>query len=106
MYFFRDCWFRNTGRGRGRPRYTSFLRRDSQSFHLAIEVAALEAQHFRGAAHVTVILVQLLEDVIPLIGIASLVQAGEFGPRGPAASIAINQRRQMLTLEARGAWGS
>src|SRR6476660_8349250 len=82
--------------------HSSFLRCDSQSFHLAIEVASLEAQHFRGAAHVTVILVEFLEDVIPLIGITSLVEAGEFGPCSPSASIAINKRRQVLTLEARG----
>ena len=50
------------------------LRRDSQSFHLAVEVAAFESQHLRGAAHVAVVLVEFFQDVITFIGVASFVQ--------------------------------
>ena len=57
-------------------------------------MAALEPKHFGGAAYVAVILVQLFEDVITLIGIACLVQ-GEWqramtviDELGPAAAYA------------------
>ena len=59
---------------RRRPR-ASLLYRNPQSLHLAIQVAALQAQDFGGAADVAVILVELFQDVVTLVGGAGLMQA-------------------------------
>ena len=62
-------------------------------------MASLEAEHFRGSAHVAVILVQLLENVVALIGGSRLMQSRSFAARDPTTAIAVYQRRQMLALE-------
>src|SRR5271166_2922414 len=77
------------------------LCRNPQTFHLAIQVAALEAEHFRGAAYVAVILVQFFEDVVAFIGRSRLVQCGTLAAGYATAAIAVHQRRQMFALEAR-----
>src|SRR5450755_2057330 len=79
-----------------------FLRSDSESFHLAIEMAALEAEHFGGAGHVAVILVEGFEDVVALVSVTGLMQRGEFALGGAAAAFTVNQRRQVFAVEARG----
>src|ERR1700722_2994825 len=65
-------------------------------------MAALEAEDFGGAAYVAVVFVELFQDEIALVGIAGLVQRGEVGLGGAAGSVAIDQRRQVLALEAGG----
>ena len=50
---------------------------DAQSLHLSIEVAAFEAEKFGGAAHVVASFLDLLEDVVALIGVAGLLERGE-----------------------------
>ncbi len=49
-------------------------RRDAERPHLAIQVAALDAQHLRGARHVAVLLRQGAKNVVALEPIAGLVQ--------------------------------
>src|SRR6516165_11545749 len=56
---------------------SSFSRCDSESFHLPIKMAALESQHFRSAADISLILFQLAQDVIAFVRGARLVQAEE-----------------------------
>ena len=50
---------------------------DSQGFHLAVQVAALEAQQFGGAGDVAVGLFEGLQDVITLLRLAEFQQAAE-----------------------------
>src|SRR5690348_8984102 len=75
--------------------------RNPQRFHLAVEVAALQTQNLGGAAHVAVVLIQFLEDVVALVGGASLVQ-GRGLAKQAAAAITVDQRRQMLAVELEG----
>ena len=49
--------------------------RDAQRLHLAIEMAAFEAQQFGGAADVVARLFNLLLNVLALVGIARLLKA-------------------------------
>ena len=65
-------------------------------------MAAFEAKHLRGAGHVAVILIEFLQDVIALVSVASLMKRGEFAFRCAAAAVAIDQRGQMLAVEASG----
>ena len=46
---------------------------DSQRFHLAIKVAAFEAQRFSGAADVALVFLEFVKDVVTLIGGASFL---------------------------------
>jgi len=64
-------------------------------------MAALQPQHLGGASNVAVVLVELLENEIALVGIAGLVQGGELAARRAAVAVTLNQRRQMLAVEAR-----
>jgi len=54
------------------------------------------AEHFRRAADVAMVLVELLQNVVALIGGSRLVQRGSLGARDSAAAIAMHQRRKML----------
>ena len=45
-----------------------FLYRNPQRLHLAVHVAALQAQDFGGAADAALIFVELLQDVVALVG--------------------------------------
>ena len=89
------CWHGDSdeagcgaGRGfcsiaRGRVRFrTGCARRttlladaDAEGFHLAVEMAALEAEQFGGMAYVVAGFFNLLEDVFALVGVAGLLQA-------------------------------
>jgi len=51
-----------------------FAAADSEGFHLAVEVAALEAQQFGRAADVVAGLFDLFENVVAFIGVARLLQ--------------------------------
>ncbi|SRR5678815_5077234 len=75
---------------------------DSESLHLAVEVAAFKAQDLSGPAYVAVIFVQLLQDVVALVGVAGLMQSREFRSRGTAAAITVNKGRQVFAFETRG----
>ena len=55
-------------------------------------MAALQAEHLGGAAYVAVVLVKRFEDVVALVGVAGLVQGGEFALGGAAAAVAVDQR--------------
>src|SRR6266404_3592841 len=79
----------------------SLFCRNPQTLHLAIQVAALETEHFRGAADVAMILVQLLENVVALICRTCLVQRRTLAARHPPATVAMHQRRKMLALKSR-----
>src|SRR5450755_648097 len=48
------------------------------------------------------IFVELLENVVALVGRACLMERGTFGAGGALAAVTVNQRRKMLALEARG----
>ena len=59
---------------------------DAQSFHLAIQVAALEPQDLGGPAHVAVVLFELAHDVIAFVSGPSFLEAGESAGRGPRST--------------------
>src|SRR5580692_994390 len=80
------------------------FRSDPQGFHLSIKVAALESQHFGGAAHVAVVLVECFEDVVALVGVTGLMQRGELALGRAPAAFAVDQRRQMFAVETCGRW--
>ena len=65
-------------------------------------MAALQSQYFGSAADVSVIFIQLFQDVVALVRITGLMQGGELASRGAAIAVAINQRRQMFAVEAGG----
>jgi len=48
--------------------------RNPQRFHFPVEVAALQPEQFGGAAHVIAGFLDLLEDELALVGVASLLQ--------------------------------
>src|SRR5207245_8505738 len=81
---------------------------DAQSFHLAIQVAALEAQDFRGPAHVAVVLFELAQDVSALVSGPRFLETGESAGRRPrstggnfgAAVVLAHAGRQMAALDA------
>src|SRR5580693_3553323 len=54
-----------------------FLRRDTQRLHLAIKIAALQAQQFRGFRDIAFGLIQRFQDVFALGGGADVVQTSE-----------------------------
>src|SRR2546423_98945 len=62
-------------------------RRDPECFHLSVQVAALDAEHFGGARHVALLLGERAQNELALELIARLVQraplAGWFDDRGP-----------------------
>src|ERR1035437_2469777 len=62
---------------------------NSQRLHLAIHVAAFQAQHLGCPADAAMVLFQLLQDVVAFVGGARLVQAGEIA-HGAAATLAVN----------------
>src|SRR5438270_12849684 len=88
----------------GLPAGPLLFRRDSQSLHLPVKVAALQAQHLGGAADVAMVLVERLEDVVALIGVARLVQRGELSFRSPPAAFAIDQWRQVFAVKSCSRW--
>ena len=53
-------------------------------------MAALEAQHFRGAADISVILVQLFEDVVTFVRCAGLVKGRKFSSGSASATVSIH----------------
>src|SRR5258708_24679339 len=65
-------------------------------------MAALQSQYFGSAADVSVIFIQLLQDVVALVRVTGLMQGGELASRGAAIALAINQRRVMFAVEAGG----
>src|SRR5260370_6282401 len=73
--------------------------RNPQTLHLAIQVAALQAEHLCRAADVAMILVQLFENVVALICCPRLVQRGALATRNAAAAVAVHQWREMLAFE-------
>src|SRR2546421_9669777 len=81
---------------------------DAQSFHLAIQVAALEPQDLRGPAHVAVVLFEFAHDVIALVSGPSFLEAGESASGRPggnggglgAAVVLVQVGRQMAALDA------
>src|ERR1041385_8653417 len=73
------------------------LHRNSQRLHLAVQMAALQPQDFRRARDIAMVLIQLLQDVIALIGGACLVQRGE--SCCGSSAFAMDQRRQVLALD-------
>src|ERR1700689_3000805 len=77
------------------------FRRYPQRFHFPVKMAALQAEDLGGAAYVAVVLVKRFKDVIALVGVAGLVQGGEFGLGGAAAAFAVDQWRQMFGVETR-----
>src|SRR5665213_1523892 len=56
---------------------TLFLERDAEGLHLAVEMAALQAQHFGGAGYVAFGFFELLQNVIALGGLTDVLQAAE-----------------------------
>src|SRR5437879_9328700 len=75
--------------------------RNSQAFHLAIQMAALQAQHFGRAADIAVILVQLFEDVVTFIGCPGLVKRRKFSSGSAPAPVAVYQGWQVFAVEPR-----
>ena len=76
----------------------------AQRLHLAIQVRPLQPQRLGSAAHIAVALVQLLQDVVPLIRLARLQQRGELlatrpGLRAIARSLAKHQHGQVLAFD-------
>ena len=74
---------------------------DPIRFHLSIKMASLEAQHFRGAADVSVIIVELFQNVVALVGRTGLMQCLKVAA-GATAAVAIDKRRQVLSVELAG----
>src|ERR1700732_2016504 len=70
-----------------------------EGLHLAIQMAAFEAQRFRGPAHIPVSLVELLQDVVALVCLACLVQCREL--LSATGDRAIDQHRKMALLDPR-----
>ena len=72
-------------------------------------MAALEAEHFRGAADVAMIFVQLLENVVAFISGARLVQRGALAARHAAAALSpdqVGERQHADELRVLAALGS
>src|SRR5215469_11544142 len=67
-------------------------------------MTSFEAENFRGPGHVAVVLVEFLENIVALISVTRLMKGREFTPRSAAAAVAIDERRQMLRVKARGGW--
>src|SRR5437660_8417914 len=65
-------------------------------------MAAFEPEHLGSAADVAVILVEFLQNVVSLVGVAGLVQGRELGAGGAPAAIAVDERRKVLALETGG----
>ena len=70
------------------PRLEAPRRRDAERLHLPIQVAPLDAEDFRGARHVALLLGERAQDQVALEAIARFVQrqllggdGGELGPR-------------------------
>ena len=60
-----------------------------------------QSQYFRGPRHIPVRLVQLLQNVIPLVSVPRLMQSRELGLGRTPPAVAINQRRKMLRIKPR-----
>src|ERR1700730_12421303 len=63
-------------------------------------MAAFQPEDFGGAADISMVLVQLLKNVVAFIGRARLMKGEEV--TAAAVSVAINQRRQVLAIKADG----
>ena len=61
-------------------------------------MAALHAQNFGCAAYISVVLVQLFQNEVSLVGCACLLQRGELAGAA-AAAVSIDQRWQVLAVE-------
>src|SRR5262249_36571814 len=66
-----NCWA-----GNRRERYSRLRRRDSERLHLAIKVAAFEAQRRGRARHVPLVFFQLAQDKVAFIGGTSFMESG------------------------------
>src|SRR3954466_2609091 len=73
------------------------LHRNPQRFHLAIQMAALQAQHLRCPRDVAVALIQFFQDVIALIGGAGLWWWGK-PRRRRSSAFTMDQWRQVLAF--------
>src|SRR5689334_8012739 len=72
---------------------------NAEGLHFAVEMRALQAKDFGGAADVAMVLVEGLEDVIAFVGSAGLVESREAVAVALARPFAIDQRRQVLAVE-------
>src|SRR5204863_7505174 len=81
---------------------SSLLGSNPQSFHLPVEMAALQAQDLGSAADVAVVLIELFQDVVPFVGGAGLMQGREFAARGATSAIPMDQGRQVFAVETHG----
>src|SRR4051794_27073557 len=77
-----------------------FFRSNAQGLHLAVEVAALEPQQLRGAAHVAFGFLELLENVVVLGGLANVLQAPEMLHWTVEDSAARTVERNMAGIDA------
>ena len=78
--------------------FLCFFGVDAEGFHFAVEMAALEAEDFRGAADIAMGVFQLAQDVVAFVGFACLLQRWKF--LSMAAGAAGNQDGQMLAFNA------
>ena len=65
-------------------------------------MAALQSQHFRRAADVAVVFIKILQNKVAFVGVPGLVQCRELASGARRLPVAVNQRRQMFAVEARG----
>src|SRR4029434_9236497 len=75
-------------------------RRNPESLHLPVQIAALDAQHFGGPGHVALLLGQRAQDQIALELISRLVQRSALaglrrgiGARWPAEAARVEERQ-------------
>src|SRR6187402_23805 len=80
---------------------------DTEGFHLAVEVASLDAQRLSGAAYITVEFVHLLQDEVALVGFACFRERRELfclGAHTITRNLAVDECGEMLPFDAPRLW--
>src|ERR1700732_4370614 len=65
-------------------------------------MAPFQTEHLCGSADIAVIFVHLFQDVVAFVSGPGLMQSREFAAGPTAAAVAMNQRGQVLAVEAGG----
>src|SRR5437899_4590195 len=75
---------------------------NAEGLHFPVEVASLQPQYLGGAAHVSVVFLELPQDVIALVSGARFLQAGKSARPGPGGAgppgVPVEVRRQVSPL--------
>src|SRR5258705_852117 len=65
-------------------------------------MTSFQSEDLGRAADIAVIVIQLLEDIVALVGGRCLMQGGEFRTDGATCAIPMHQRGQMFAVESSG----